>query len=191
VKFADALPARFVAVRVKVTVSCGAEAVPEIWPVDAFKVSPRGSGEAEYVTDWPVIVKTRRSVNDVPSTPAMLESVMVSVGACIDVNVSPLAISPLEFRKATRPLSVPDGTRKMMVVESTIEKVLILTLPIAMSEVPVRNLPVNVTVSLARPLVAESELITGLVEVSTKVTDLATTVSNLRKPIWIEDPTAE
>jgi hypothetical protein len=64
-------------------------------------------------------------------------------------------------------------------------------LPTTINIVPVSAPPLTVMVSPARPVVEESELMTGLVLVSTNCSVPVATVSNLRNPTSIVDPIAD
>ena len=94
----------------------------------------------------------------------------------------------MELRRPIFPLRVPAGTRKSILVELTTVKTLTRTLPTTINCVPLRAPPVIVTVSPDNPLVAEIELMTGFVAVSTNWAVPEVELSNLRKPTSIEEP---
>jgi hypothetical protein len=137
-----------------------------------------------------VVLKTSASEKAFPPLPVKVESVIVRVGAERVVKFpAEYAISPLVFLRPTLPLRDPDGTVKIIVIELTTVKDVTRTFPIAMSDVPVSAPPLNVTVSPARPVDTESELITGFVAVSTTCSTRPEVVlSNLRNPTSIVEP---
>ncbi len=136
------------------------------------------------------MLKTSASEKLLPSVPLRVESVMVNVGAARVVKFpAEYAISPLVFLRPTLPLRDPDGTVKIIVIELTTVKDVTRTFPMAMSVVPVSAPPFSVTVSPARPVDTESELITGFVAVSTTCSTRPEVVlSNLRNPTSIVEP---